>query len=86
MMTNQRRSPLPDMLAGAAALLILAAGATGAVLLRNWRVADLSLTVAVVVYLLAALAAATVRRLRRSRPPVPTSANLCTAATPREQS
>ncbi|HTF51214.1 MAG TPA: hypothetical protein VK735_27550 [Pseudonocardia sp.] len=84
-MSDRPRSPLPGVLAGTAALLILAAGVTGAVLLRDWRVADLGLVVAVVAYVLASLAAVTVRNLRRPKPPVPTSANLCTVATPREQ-
>ncbi|HEY0578656.1 MAG TPA: hypothetical protein VGD73_31520 [Pseudonocardia sp.] len=83
--SEQPRSPLPDMLIGAAALLIVAAGAIGAVLLGNWWVADLGLIAAVVAYVLASLAAVIVRNLRRPKLPVPTSANHCTATTPREK-
>jgi membrane protein implicated in regulation of membrane protease activity len=84
-MREQPRSPLPDMLIGAAALLIVAAGAIGAVLLGNWWVADLGLIVAVLAYVLASLAAVIVRNLRRPKLPVPTSANRCAATTPQEQ-
>jgi hypothetical protein len=71
-MSDQKRSTLADTLIGAAALLILAAGAVGAVLLGNWRVANLGLIAAVVAYVLASLAAVIVRNLRRPKPRVPT--------------
>jgi hypothetical protein len=71
-MSDQKRSTLADTLVGAAALLILAAGAIGAVLLGDWRVANLGLIAAVVAYLLASQAAVIVRNLRRLKPPVTT--------------
>jgi hypothetical protein len=70
--SDQKRSTLADPLVGAAALLILAAGATGAVLPGDSRVANLGLIAAVVAYLLASQAAVIVRNLRRSKPPVTT--------------
>ena len=55
-------------LAGAAAVLVFAAGAAGAVLLGDWQVAKLGLIAAMVTYVLASLVAITVRNLSGSAP------------------
>ena len=67
-MSDQKLSRLANMLVCAAALLILAAGVTGAVLLHDWRVAKLGLIAAMVAYLLAFLLAVIPRNLHPSKP------------------
>jgi hypothetical protein len=69
---HKKRSPPVDELIVEAALLIFAAGATGAVLLRNWAIAELGLITAIVVYVLVSVVAAIVRNLSRAEPPLPT--------------
>jgi membrane protein implicated in regulation of membrane protease activity len=66
--SDQNRAIRVDVLVGAAALFIFAAGAAGAIVLGEWRVAKLGLIAAVIVYVLASLVAVMVRKLRRPRP------------------
>jgi hypothetical protein len=70
--TDQKKDSAADELIVATTLLIFAAGATGAVLLRNWEIAELGLIAAIVAYVLVSLLAVIVRNLGRAEPPVPT--------------
>jgi hypothetical protein len=60
---QRKRSSLADRLAGAAALLVLAAGGASAVLVGDWAVAKLGLIAAMVTYVLASLVTISVRNL-----------------------